>query len=124
MLFGVEARDGAAQGGQDAATKLFQAAVELVLKDESFSIPYRPAIRAREHARAQIEWSSRPHCESFSAELVGSARVLCALPFCDVAERADVGELNWTMVSANWEMEEGLALLQLVIINHCSEGFA
>ena len=36
-----------AQGGQDAATKLFQAAVELVLKGESFSIPSHPAIRAR-----------------------------------------------------------------------------
>ena len=71
-----------AQGGQDAATKLFQAAVELVLKDESFSIPSRPAIRARELARAQIEWSSRPEskpdCESFSAELVGSLQECCA----------------------------------------------
>ena len=71
-----------AQGGQDAATKLFQAAVELVLKGESFSIPSRPAIRARELARAQIEWSSRPESkpdsESFSAELVGSLQECCA----------------------------------------------
>ena len=39
------------QGGQDATTKLFQAVVELVRKDESFSIPSRPTIRARELAR-------------------------------------------------------------------------
>ena len=66
-----------ALGGQDAAKNLVQAAVELVLNDESFSIPSHPAIRARELARAQIEWSSRPeskpHCESFS---FGSLQVL------------------------------------------------
>ena len=81
-LFGVYRNSVMAQVGQDAATKLFQAAVEPVLKDESFSIPSRPAIRARELARAQIEWSSRPEskpdCESFSAELVGSLKECCA----------------------------------------------
>ena len=56
--------------------------MELVLKDESFGIPSCPAIRARELARAQIEWSSRPenrpHCESFPAELVRSLQECCA----------------------------------------------
>ena len=70
-----------AQGGQTDHMKLFQVAVELVLKDESFSIPSRHAARARELAKAQIEWSShpesKPHCELFSAELVTSLQECC-----------------------------------------------
>ena len=62
------------QGGQDATTKLFQPAVELVLKDKSFGIPSRPAVRAHELVRVEFY---RPHCESFSAEFVGSLQECC-----------------------------------------------
>ena len=70
-----------ANSGDDAATRLFQAALELILKDESFSIPSRPAIRARELARVQLDWSTRPenrpHFQSFSSELVRSLQECC-----------------------------------------------
>ena len=42
------------QGGQDATTKLFQAAVELVLKDKSCGIPSCPAVRAHELVRVEF----------------------------------------------------------------------
>lgn len=65
----------------NAHEKVFRAAVELVLKDDGFSIPSRPAVRARELAKGHLEWSSKLEnaqtCRTFSTELIGSLEGCC-----------------------------------------------
>jgi len=63
------------------AHERLRAAVELVLKDDGFSIPSRPAVRARELAKGHLEWSSKLEnaqtCRIFSTELIGSLEGCC-----------------------------------------------
>jgi len=73
----------ASPSGDDACGKMLQAAVTLVLKDDGFTIPSRPAARARVLAKAMLEWSVKPENESthlaFSMELVRSLERCCCL---------------------------------------------
>ena len=58
----------------DTCEKMFLAAVTLVIKDDGFTVPSRPAVLARELAKTLLEWSlkteNKSTCLAFSAELI------------------------------------------------------
>ena len=63
-----------------SCNELFHAAVTLVLKDDGFSLPSNPAIRARELAKILLEWCLKN--ENKSTTLAFSNALITSLQGC------------------------------------------